>query len=283
MMHPVARIWQTLRAALFSPGPRRSQRPRRVALGLEAFEDRMVPTVLTVLSAADGLGPGTLRSAIAQANFDADNGISDRIVFDQSAGSTIRLRQGELPLSGNPFVTITIDGGNHVTIDGMSNGRIFNVAPGTNAVLTGLLLTNGNAGDENGGAIMNRGTLTLDNDDITGNVATSGGGIANLDHGALTVTNSYIAGNTATMFAGGIATDAKASLNVANSTIVVANTQGLGGSQIDTPQPLDGESGFVPDPPTSPSPAPPTSVTTQPTGPDGGALQDVLNPSGPVP
>src|SRR5262245_11051014 len=74
-----------------------TNRPRshRFVPGLEALEDRTVPSTLTVTSTADS-GAGSLRAAIA----DAQSG--DQIVFDHDlSGQTITLTSGELAITKN--------------------------------------------------------------------------------------------------------------------------------------------------------------------------------------
>jgi predicted outer membrane repeat protein len=189
-----------------------------VSLGVESLEERAVPAALTastvpephvlvVKTAADGLGPGTLRSAIRQAQMDANGffGFSDTIKFDTASMGTnkVTLTQGELQLSQDSSTTLTIDGENNVTIDAGGNSRVFEVAAGTNAVLSGLTISGGNVGadQDGGGGILNRGDLTVNNSTLKSNVAfNSGGGI--LSYGTVVMNNSTVMSNLAQSGAG---------------------------------------------------------------------------------
>jgi hypothetical protein len=93
----------------------------------------------------------------------------------------------------------------NVTVDGNNTHRVFSVTEGTTAELRGFTVTGGAA--EDGGGILNEGTLKLINSTITGNTASRyGGGIATLAIDAvLTVVNSTISaneGNGAGVFGG---------------------------------------------------------------------------------
>src|ERR1043165_9106732 len=95
---------------------------------LERLEDRLAPANLLVTNIQDvaPLNPGTndphdqsglvsVRSAIAAANVDAQNSISDTITFDPSlAGQTVGLTQ-PLEISAGSTL-ITINGGGQITI-----------------------------------------------------------------------------------------------------------------------------------------------------------------------
>ena len=91
-----------------------------------------------------------------------------------------------------------------------------------------MLITQ-NRADDDGGGIMNLGTLTISNSTISNNstVIDDGGGIANV--GTLTVTRCQIIGNEANNSGGGIDTrNAGASTTISDSTIA-ANSADLGG------------------------------------------------------
>jgi fibronectin-binding autotransporter adhesin len=171
---------------------------------VEPLEDRRVLSTLTVTSALDNFSPGTLRSQIAQANLDADNGVSDRIVFDdhQMGTDTITLTQGVLAYSGSVGATLDIDGGGTITIDGDHASTVFAVASSATAGLSGLTITGGKADFLGGGAIHNQGTLTVSGDFISGNTASACGGIMN-DRGTVNVESSTFSGNSAVEGEGG--------------------------------------------------------------------------------
>jgi hypothetical protein len=93
--------------------------------------------------------------------------------------------------------SVTLDGGGLITLDGQGQDRILLVAAGSTAFLAGLTLTGGVARDfDGGGAILNRGDLTITDSRITGNSASTGGGVMNRQ-GRLTIIRGTIADNSA--------------------------------------------------------------------------------------
>ncbi len=154
---------------------------------------------LTVNTTDDELnadGDCSLREAIESAN--NDTGVDactvgsglDTITF--SVTGTIFLTS-TLPLIDDD---VTIDGGNTITIDGVSLYRVMDVNVGMTVNLTALTIANGLSTD--GGGIFNSGTLTVTNSTFSGNRATSnGGGIYNGAGGTVTVINSTFSGNAA--------------------------------------------------------------------------------------
>ena len=147
-----------------------------------------------VTSNADS-GAGSLRQAI----LDACDGST--ITFDMNqVTSPITLTTGELLIGKN----LTINGptSTGLTISGNNASRIFNVQSGTVAIskmqISGGTVTGGN----NGGGVLNAGTLTLINTTVSGNTAANqGGGVYN--SGTLTLVNSTLSGNTGTLGGGG--------------------------------------------------------------------------------
>ena len=205
---------------------RASRRPGRrggLSRRLEHLEDRTVPAIITVTSAADdGSGGITLREAIQAANTDlsvdgstAGSG-TDTIQFAAVlvGGQTITLGGTQLLIDSN--LTINGPGASALTIDGNGESVIFKVAGGKTVTISGLTITNGNADEgQYGGGIDNNGTLTISNSTIAGNsAAIHGGGIIN--YGPLTISNSTIAGNSA-VNGGGI--NNSGTLTISNSTI----------------------------------------------------------------
>src|SRR5579859_7342323 len=95
-------------------GARTAKVTRRASLCLEALENRLVPSTLTVTSSLDDGSSGTLRSTIAAA------ASGDTIVFSSGVlGTPIVLTQGELLLNQNVTINAsedmpeTISGGNN--------------------------------------------------------------------------------------------------------------------------------------------------------------------------
>jgi hypothetical protein len=224
--------------------PRRSA--QRFRPHLEPLEGRDVPSTLTVTSALDGdiAGDGTLRGEIAAAQS------GDTIAFDSSlVGQTISI-SGEIKIGAN--INIQGPGASKLTIAETKIGylaapRLFEVAANAKVTLSGLTLTGGGGTaygyvenspndplpyDEYGGAILNFGTLTINDSTLTGNAAGAyfatssafyGGAIYNA--GTLAVNNSVLSGNSASVsdissFAGfGGAIYNTGSLTIAGSTV----------------------------------------------------------------
>jgi CSLREA domain-containing protein len=165
----------------------------------------------------------SLREAIATA------GVGATITFNPAlSGGTIYLGS-TLTLSSD----IIIDGSalaSQITISGDSdnNGtgdvRVFFVNSGVTATLDSLAITKGS--NLFGGGIRNQGTLTVTNSTLSGNAATSGGGIFNTSSGTLTITNSTLSGNAAGSQGGGI--HSQGTLTATNSTLS-GNAAGSGG------------------------------------------------------
>lgn len=191
-----------------------------------------VTSSIVVTTASDDLVHTgiSLRDAIAQANLDAGQGRSDTIRFSSSLyGQTITLAQGaagSLVLSGHGGL-ITIDGGGKITVSGAAASRIFQVAAGTQAVLAGLTMIDGKAGDGDGGAVNNAGTLMMVNDRMSNNTATNGGAIDNA--GILTLMNATISSNTATT-GGGIDNHSGGRMTVTGSTLSANTGSYVGGA-----------------------------------------------------
>jgi hypothetical protein len=159
---------------------------------LEGLEGRDVPSHLLVTSALDtGVsGDGSLRGEILAAQ------PGDTIRFAHSlAGQTLTLNS-ELLL--NKDLTIRGLGADQLTISGGGTSRVFEIAGGATDTISGLIITNGMASDQ-GGGVLNHGTLTLSHDILEGNNAVGdsvrGGGIYN--DGTLTVAHSVLTGNVA--------------------------------------------------------------------------------------
>ena len=139
-----------------------------------------------------------LREAVLAAN--ASTG-PDTIRFSLGQGSIITLTS-PLPLISE---NLTIDGSNvtGLTINAGGNGRILEIGTGADVTVRNLRLTGGAAGSE-GGAILNRGQLTVLESQLFGNSAQEGGAIYNSFQGALTLRDSVFSDNEATASGGAI-------------------------------------------------------------------------------
>ncbi len=141
------------------------------------------------------------------------------------AKGEITLTQGELALNTN--VKIQGLGADKLTISGNKQSRLFSINTGVIAEINGLTIANGVASDD-GGGILNRGTLTLMNDMLIGNSALSGGAIFN--SGNLTLLGDTFSGNAATYLGGAVVNNAGI-LNATNITFS-GNRAGLDGGAL---------------------------------------------------
>jgi len=171
---------------------------------LEALEDRCVPSVtFTVTNLKDDGSAGCLRSRITAAN--AHPG-TDSLVFAPGLEGTIRLTGGQITINDN--LSVIGPGAARIAVDGNANDRIFNIdnhnnMADLNVTIQGLELRNGKAAF--GGAILSNENLTLSQDVIDNNRASSGatGGVYSA-FGDLTIKKSIVSGNTASTDAGGV-------------------------------------------------------------------------------
>jgi predicted outer membrane repeat protein len=142
-----------------------------------------------------------------------------------------------------PVITTPIDMIGPATITrGFGTFRIAEVSPtGALTLITGVALTHGSAvGD--GGAILNRGAVTLTNSSLSGNTATgNGGGLANADTPsgtapAATFTRSPISDNSAGLSGGGVYNGQRGSLTTSGVSgspmAITGNTAALNGGGI---------------------------------------------------
>ena len=137
-------------------------------------------------------GAGSLRQALIKANSAA---AKDTIIFASGLKGTLTLTSGELALSSN--LTLQGPGANVLTLSGNSRSRIFNVSGQGPVAISGLTLTGGNqtgqagydpsaglptsgdggsGGVAQGGAITNKGVLSLSDCVLKGNHAIGGAG-----------------------------------------------------------------------------------------------------------
>jgi hypothetical protein len=201
-------------------GPARRGTPRpRALLGLEALEDRTVPSLLTVTTPTDVVLNGddllSLREAILIANDSTD--VADTIVFDNSlTDETVLLNGTRLPTITSEL-TITGLGAEHLTIDAQNNSGIFWIDFGVTGQISGLTLTRGNATNAQGGGILNFGTLEVADSTLSDNSAYEGGAIFSL--GSLTLAGSNLSGNSAIVTGGAIFSELGGELTVTDSTL----------------------------------------------------------------
>jgi predicted outer membrane repeat protein len=167
------------------------------------MEDRLAPSTVTVLNTHDS-GGGSLRAALNSAhngdtiNF-SNNTTNGDINFYDGTVHTITLSGGELLMKHS--ITIAGPGAGQLTVSGNHATRVFDLSGSTNPHVTmnGLTISNGYATghyaeDAEGGGILNRGTLTINNCTLAGNSAGQGAAIHN--EGTLTINGCNLTGNS---------------------------------------------------------------------------------------
>jgi hypothetical protein len=211
------RLTRLARAFTGKSGPTRKTQPQRAPLCAEQLEDRTTPATLTPTTFADGVGIGSLRDAVLQAN---SNGQNNTIMLSagnyllsvagrsESAGNT-----GDLNLTATGFTeTIQGAGASASIVNASQIDRVFQIMPNVTVVLNNLTITGGLATDAGsvggsdalgGGILNNGGNLTLNTVVVTGNTAQAntghnarGGGIDSTG-GSLTLSSSTITSNSA--------------------------------------------------------------------------------------
>ncbi|CAG1769616.1 partial putative outer membrane protein PmpB, partial [uncultured bacterium] len=183
-------------------------------------------TVNTLVDTVANDGVCSLREAIQSANAGmpigncASGAGLDTIVI--TATGTIVLGS-DLPALVQDVVIVG-PGPESLTISGNNAVRVISVTTGINVNLSEVTLANGNAASENGGAIYNRGTLTISHVTLVNNTAHLGGGISNL--GSLNMTSTAVYNNSSSNVGGGIYNIG--TLTVTNSALY-SNTASNGG------------------------------------------------------
>lgn len=143
-----------------------------------------------VVSTTNDFGANSLRAAASL----AASGMVVTFTTNLS-GQTITLTNGEVSLNA----ALAIDASmlaNGLTIAGNGTARLFNLGASGNVTLVGLNLTGGNVGGGAGGAIYSAGgsSLVISRCTFFGNHANEGGAI--LNNGSLQLENSTFSGNT---------------------------------------------------------------------------------------
>ncbi|MCL4504822.1 MAG: trypsin-like serine protease [Chloroflexi bacterium] len=185
-----------------------------------SFETKIACSNTITVANTNDSGAGSLRQALVDAC------VSGTINFDPSlSGATIRLSSQLEPAS------VTIDGSvlaSRLTISGDTDGngtgdtRVFSAM---NVTFDSLIITQGNAGVNDGGGISGNG-ITVKNCILSENRAANGGGIFS---GYLVLANSIFSGNSATGDGGGVYADSSSTFSIANSTFSANSAAGNGG------------------------------------------------------
>jgi len=169
----------------------------------------------------------TLRDAIVSANTNAATGgcISgtagtDTITFHGTVGATISLTQA-LHLDITDDLIINGPNSDQLTIDGMSNARVFRISD--SIVSLNKLTIKGGAADSNdgGGIYVRSASVSLINGKVSDNSARYGGGIDVNSDSSVNLIDSTVSGNSAYISGGGIhaAENNYVSVSLINSTV----------------------------------------------------------------
>ncbi len=204
--------------------------PDMGALEKQSRPSLVVDTAADVINGDLSPGDRSFREMLALANGDLGD---DEISFSLTLPATISLDSALGSLVIEETLSVVGPGADRLMIENASGQafRIFDVQATTaQASFSGLRLSGGDAGSENGGAIRSEAAqLHLFQVELLGNAAASGGGIA-VNTGDLSIISSTIAGNDASVTGGGIAAlGVASSLVVLNSTISGNTTAGNGG------------------------------------------------------
>ncbi len=181
------------------------------------------PATNIVVNSADH-GDGSFRQAILDATNDATITFATNL-----SGQTILLTSSDIAIRRN--VSVSADSlPKGIYIDGNQAGRIFDIGQGATVFLGRLTLTNCYC-DSAGGAIINRGNLTLSACTLAGNRANNdggGGAIFNSEGGNIAINGCTLSGNVTPQEGGAVLNSAGAVLEVAQSTLS-GNSAGRGG------------------------------------------------------
>jgi hypothetical protein len=179
----------------------------------------------------------TLRDAVSQANSDAS---ADTITFPPGLTGAITLTNGALSVAGSSSfaLTITGPGADAIAVSGNNVSQVFTVDRSNTVSISGLTMTDGNAGTSPGGAIYNEDdetSLSLSDDVISNSTTadTSDGGGGVYVEGGLTLSGTQVTGNKSTAGSGGgIYSASKYGVKIKNSTISGNTATSGGGIQL---------------------------------------------------
>jgi uncharacterized repeat protein (TIGR01451 family)/CSLREA domain-containing protein len=155
----------------------------------------------------------TLREAIAAA------ASGDKIIFATASAQTIELAIEPLYIVGK---SLSIDGGGRITVSAGLLWRVFEVDGGgvtRNVSFTGLTITEGDAGTDDGGGIWihNGASVKVVNSTITDNAAQMGGGIFVDGDAILEIVGSTVKDNFSRADGAGIVT--RGEVTMVSSTV----------------------------------------------------------------
>lgn len=204
-----------------------------LALGLGLFTRARVAVAAdqVVTDCGDTGGPNQLRAKIDAAQSSGGG----TITF--TCASTIILNGTPLP---DISTSLTLNGGNKITISGNNASRILNVNPRAQLTLQNIVLTNGLVSGDgspafDGGAIYNNGSLILVHTTIQNSqTGTANRGGAIVSYGELDIIKSTLANNKAGNGGAIYARYGGATVNISSSALhdnqTTNSTNGFGGA-----------------------------------------------------
>ena len=142
-------------------------------------------------------------------------------------GKAITVRSTD-PNDAGVVLNTIINGG------GLGTVVICNSGEGSDTVLSGFVITGGNA--FGGGMFNNNSSPTVTNCSFSGNTASWGGGMVNVSGSSPTVTNCSFSGNTA-IFGGGMFTDSLNSIPTVTNCTFSGNSATSGGGMFNVNPP----------------------------------------------
>lgn len=169
-----------------------------VTILLAARPPRAAASDQVVSDLGDSGGANQLRAKISACL----NSGGGTITF--STAGTITLTAGPLPVIANPSpdgnINLTIDGGSEIILSGLgtasTQSRILTINANAIVTVKNITLTKANFAFDDGGAISNRGSLTVQNCHFIDNRVTSAfSGGAILTYGPLTIADTEFASN----------------------------------------------------------------------------------------
>ncbi len=176
-----------------------------------------------LVTSANDTGVGSLRQAIV------DSCAAGTIIFDSAlANQTITL-DSQMVIDKD----LTVNGeSNNIKLDGHDTTRVFEITAG-NVTLNKLTIKGGEAFNSDGGGILNRAALTVNNcwfdgNNTVGSSGDNGGAINNKN--TLTITNSTFTYNTSVAGGGAIENVNSGTLTISNSTFYNNSAANNGGA-----------------------------------------------------
>lgn len=163
-------------------------------------------SVAVLTQARPAEAAGQVGGACTEADLNTALTRGGTVTFDCEPSPATILLTGQKVVSADT----RIEGDGLITLDGQHLSRIFSVNAGVTLELIGISLKNGDAGANDGGAILNSGTVIISDSRLSGNRADDGGAIRN--SGSATISGSVFRDNAGSGNGGAI-------LNAAMMTI----------------------------------------------------------------